>query len=241
MSDVGDVVIDVVIPTVKGREAMVERAVELYHQNSQAEVHVKVIHDHPTVGSAWVEGVEWFNRRYARDEAPYLAGSRYVRFLHLSGDDLEPQPRWDEFAIEVADQSMQPCPLQLHADGTPFQWGRSTTEVASWAPVTATTLPFVSWNLWDMIAEWDSHGIFTSTLRQLHYYSDDWISHVAQRFGWKDVYHGGYAFVHHLATIGSMRTQSRMDADHAVYQTGIEKWNAHYGILHVSSAEESGV
>jgi hypothetical protein len=128
---------------------------------------------------------------------------------------------------------MQPCPLQLHADGTPFQWGRSQVEIASWSPTNATTLPFVPWNLWDMITDWDTHDVFKTTLRQLHYYSDDWVSYVAQRFGWKDVYHGGYAFVHHLAQVGrgaGMSDVARMAHDAPIYEAGMREWVRRYGV-----------
>lgn len=226
-------VIDIVIPTIRGREHYVERCVELYHQNSSYDVNVWVWHDAPTVGSAWIDGVRWYDQQYAGDTLKFPKVSRDSRYLHLSCDDLEPQPRWDEFAVEVADSHMQPCPLQLRADGTPFQWGRSQVEVGSWTPTNATTLPFMPWSLWDMITQFDTYNVFTSTLRQLHYYSDDWISWCAQRFGWKDVFHSGYAFVHHLALEGrgaGMSDVARMEHDAPIYESGIQEWQRIYGI-----------
>lgn len=70
--------ISVVIPTVAGREHSLERCLAAYR--ATADVELIVLADRQTCGVAWQEGIEQATGDY----------------LHLSADDLEPHPGWDQ-------------------------------------------------------------------------------------------------------------------------------------------------
>lgn len=202
-------IIDVVVPTIKGREGFFEACLRNYRDNSVHEVRIFEVHDKPTVGVAWNHGYQQLLA--ARDDDP-------ADYLHLSCDDLEPQYGWDVAAIEAIESGALPCPLQTRADGTPFQWGRATVPVPDWTPTTATTLPFLPWDLAEQILP----GL------DCHYYTDDWVSWRANRLGWGDVYREGYRFVHHLAMEGrgaGMGTEdARMRNDLPIFEEAKRSW-----------------
>lgn len=202
--------IAVVIPTITGREHWLKRCKVAYRGNSKHHVILLPIRDRPTCGVAWNEG-------WSRLARLWPAGPD---FLHLSADDLEPQPGWDEAAVEACEKRLLPCPLQIHADGTPWQWGRSTVPVPDWTPTTATTLPFMPWSLAGQVLP----GL------DIHYYTDDWVSWRAQQLGWGDVYREGYRFIHHLAPEGrgaGMGTaEARMRHDLRIFEEAKRTWLA---------------
>lgn len=197
----------VIVPTITGREHWRDRCLASYWNNSQHEVSIWFVQDEPTCGAGWNKG--WEQQRWPQHD-----------YVHLSCDDLEPQFGWDKAAIEACEQQMIPCPLQTHADGTPWQWGRSTTPVPDWKPCNATTLPFLPW--------WMAEQILPGL--DCHYYTDDWISWRSQQFGWGDVYREGYRFIHHLAPegrgAGMGSADARMRHDLKIYEEAKAAWPA---------------
>jgi hypothetical protein len=200
--------IAVVIPTIDGREHWLKRCKDAYDQNSTHGVIKYVIPNRPTCGQAWNDGWRMVDDFWIRKPD----------YIHLSADDLEPQPGWDEAAIEAVEAGALPCPLQTDADGTPWQWGRSTTPVPDWTPTTATTLPFLPWSLAEQILP----GL------DCHYYVDDYISWRARQLGWGDVYREGYRFIHHLAPegrgAGMGSAEARMKHDLKIFEAAKEQW-----------------
>jgi hypothetical protein len=189
-----------IVPTITGREHWLKRCLAAYRDNSRHAVNVWVVKDESTCGAAWNLG--WMQ----------MGGGLPHDYLHLSADDLEPQPGWDVAAIEAVETGALPCPLQTHSDGNPFQWGRSQVPVPDWKQTTATTLPFLPWSLAEQILP----GL------DCHYYVDDWVSWRAQRLGWGDVYREGYRFIHHLAVegrgAGMGSADARMRHDLKIYE-----------------------
>jgi hypothetical protein len=196
----------VIVPTITGREHWLERCLSAYRDNSRHAVNLWVVKDEPTCGAAWNLG--WMQ----------AGGGLPHDFVHLSCDDLEPQPGWDSAAIKALRQRMLPCPLQTHADGTPWQWGRFTFPVPDWSVCEATTLPFLPW--------WMAEKILPGL--DCHYYTDDWISWRARRLGWGDVYREGYRFIHHLAPegrgAGMGSADARMRHDLNIYEEAKRSW-----------------
>lgn len=192
----------VVVPTITGREHWFDRCFRAYCKNTTNVLLFWPVRNEPTCGAAW-------NRGWA--EQPWT-GRHRADYVHMSADDLEPQPGWDVAAIEAVESGVLPCPLQTHADGSPFQWGRSQAPVPDWSPTTATTLPFLPWALAEQILP----GL------DCHYYTDDMISWKAQRLGWGDVYREGYRFIHHLAPegrgAGMGSADARMRHDLKIYE-----------------------
>lgn len=195
----------VIVPTITGREHWYKRCFDAYALNSLHEVRWWHAFDEPTCGAGWNKG--WADQPYGRCD-----------FVHLTCDDLEPQPGWDVAAIAACREKLLPCPLQTHADGTPWQWGRSTTPVPDWTPCNTTTLPFMPWALAERILP----GLDT------HYWCDDWVSWRARQYGWGDVYRAGYRFVHHLAMEGrgaGMSMAGRMQHDERVFEQAKADWS----------------
>jgi len=81
-------VLSIVMPTIKGREDYLKRAMLVYEQRTDAEIEWLIVHDRPTCGQAWNEG------------AAQATGT----FLHLSADDLEP---WTFHWLSVAIHATQ--------------------------------------------------------------------------------------------------------------------------------------
>jgi hypothetical protein len=197
--------IDVVIPTVTGREHLLDRAVRCLKTRSTHQVTIAVVKDRPGAGIAWNEG------------ARALDGSR-GDYLHLHSDDLQAWPGWDVAAIEAVERGFYPSCEIMHTPGVIFEWGRSQTPIPPWTRVESGVLPFMSWEMWDRIGP---------TL-ECHYYTDDFLSWRAEMEGFPNVYAPGYAFVHGEATAGRRwngATQGeKMVRDKAIFDAAKEQW-----------------
>ena len=87
--------IQVICPTIAGREENYERCVRAYEQRTVDQVNFITIYGEPTCGLAWQKGVE-------------LAGPGYI---HFTADDLEPLDGWDVDARQAADDGFLPAPV----------------------------------------------------------------------------------------------------------------------------------
>ena len=171
--------ISVVLPTIKGREARFEQTREAYLRDSGYPVPIELIieRDHPTVGCAWQAGAE----RAVGD------------YIHLGNDDCEPRPGWWQPAIEACDQGMIPSPMVVNAaTGMPEAmplWGLIAPD---WTQVSCAIIPFVSRAQWEAV-----RPLFLG-----HYYADNFLTIRAKWAGWPCVLRHGYAFTHHWAMEG---------------------------------------
>lgn len=87
--------IQVICPTIAGREDSVRRCMAAYEQRTVDEVNFIVVYGEETCGKAWQRGVE-------------LAGAGY---RHFTADDLEPLGGWDIDARQAADDGLLPAPV----------------------------------------------------------------------------------------------------------------------------------
>lgn len=197
--------IDVVIPTVTGREHLLARAVHFLQLRSAHQIRIAVVKDKPGAGFAWNEGVHAFD------------GDR-GDFLHLHGDDLQAWPGWDVAAVEAVERGCYPSCEIMDSPGHVLEWGRSQVPIPDWTPVPSGVLPFMSWQMWDLIGP---------TL-ECHYYTDDWLSWRAEAEGFPNVYRAGYAFVHGNAVNGrrwgGLTQGEKMVRDQAIFQAAQEAW-----------------
>lgn len=185
----------VVIPTIEGREADLERCVSAYERTAP-DARLYVEHDHSSCGAAWITGAE----RAAEDGFDYL---------HLTADDLEPHPGWLEAAVETVDQGFIPAPLVYHPSG-PLEsaglvgFGCYTGSHQDWALIEGTTVPFLTREMWDAIGMID-----------VHYCSDLLVSYRGRKYGWETVIRTGMKFTHYTATPG--RNYGRVGPDTEEY------------------------
>jgi hypothetical protein len=173
-------VISIVIPTVDGREDVLERVLLAYHETTP-EHEVITVHGRETCGIAWQEGSE-------RATGDYLL---------LGADDLEPLPGWWQPLVEAVERGCCPCPVVLESDGRVQSAGTSGWEPIrtigeDWTPVDWTTVPFVTRAQWSLVAP----------MLPTHYCTDTWVSYRLGRHGIKTVLRTGSRFRHHNALPG---------------------------------------
>jgi hypothetical protein len=123
-------VISVIIPTVEGREDYLERCVKAYtaHAGGGYELDLIIEHDHPSCGAGWQAGL-------ARARGEYI---------HLSDDDIEPQPGWHVPAIEAVRLGFLPAPQVCDPNGHPQSHPQEGVFSPDWTPVHQSALPFAS-------------------------------------------------------------------------------------------------
>lgn len=184
--------IGVVIPTIRGREASLERTIEAYERTCSS-VNIMVVHDEPSCGSAWQIGAE------------EVAGD----WLHLTADDIEPLEGWAEAAIEVYGRGDLPAGPVWRPAGDLEScrgwelWGEDG-EVADLARV-----PFCSMDDWRRRI---------SPMIPTQYYSDDWFTFRASSLGRRPTIDHRYQFVHHRPATMRMGEHQRMIADQIEYE-----------------------
>jgi hypothetical protein len=171
-------VISVIVPTVPGREARLERCLDAYRRRTVAAVELIVIHDAPTCGVAWNVG----------------AGKARGDYLHWTADDLEPADGWDLAARETADTGAIPAPVVLRPNGTVESsggfWDR---QVADGQPTDNTSVvPFCT------AEQWERLGPHLET----HYFNDNYFTWRARQAGMDVIVRTGYALTHHWALPG---------------------------------------
>jgi hypothetical protein len=187
--------IAIVIPTIRGREADLDRCIKAYRATAP-DVRLYIERDRPSCGTAWIAGA---NR----------AAQTGFDFLHLTADDLEPHDGWLEAALETVEQGCIPAPLVHHPDGSLesaglMDFGCYTGPYADWMSIEGTTVPFLTTEMWDAIGMLDTH-----------YCTDLWVSHQGRRRGWETVIRTGMGFTHYNAQPG--RNFGRVPADTQEY------------------------
>ncbi len=190
--------ISVVLPTVPGREEVFAQVAQAYRERT-AELELIVVYDMPTVGCAWQAGAE----------------KAHGDYIHLGNDDCEPHPGWWEPAVQACDGGYLPSPQVFGSDGMPQglpEWGRVA---ADWTPVHCAMIPFMSRVQWDKV-----QPLFLG-----HYYTDNFITHRAQRAGYPCRLRTGYAFTHHWAQqrrgAGLGSEQARHVYDRPLYEQAL--------------------
>lgn len=189
--------IDVILPTVTGREADLERCREAYEKNTAPGVLTFiVVRDEETVGDAWKRGMELSN-------SPYVA---------LTNDDCEiTDPTWAGVCCETVDAGLLPCPVVHRPDGSLESCGGDMNAganlISTMQPdktrVDFTTIPFMSREQADAIG----------MLNGVHYGADVWVSHRGRQLGYETVVRHAYQFTHHHSMVKRRTPQpSEMEA-----------------------------
>lgn len=186
--------LDLIVPTIDGREASLERCLKSFEALTD-DLTVIVVRNPPTCGQGWREGLE-------RSEAPYVA---------FCCDDLECiSDRWAEACIEIVDEGLLPCPRVWTPDGAIESQGGDMNAVGHLlnrhrkhrAPCDFTTVPFMSREQVEAI------GILPT-----HYGCDVWVSHRGRQLGYETVLVHGYDLVHHQEQVGRGAGMSQNERD----------------------------
>lgn len=169
--------ITVVIPTVTGREEHLARCIASY-EASAATTEILVFRNLPGVAYGWQRGAETAKGQY----------------IHLTCDDIEARPGWDEAAMEYADKGWQPAPRLFNTDGRP--WNGAPPEydprnVAHGERVPLGSLPFMRWDMWPQV---------TPLPPGMHYFADNWVTWRLDLAGVETRMCHGYDFTHSWAS-----------------------------------------
>lgn len=196
--------IAVVIPTIAGREALLERTVRAYRENTDDELAVIVIRDRPTIGRAWNDGAQ-----AAVDQTD-------AHYLHLSADDVEPHPGWDRAAMDAVDRGVYPSPRILNLDGSLHSCGTMGAgmhlpECADGTPCASSPFPFMRTDDW----------VAVGPSIDAQYYSDDYLGWSARRVGMEVEVVRGFALTHLEGTVGRARGVQRAMRDRAAFLAAV--------------------
>ncbi len=177
----GAVEVVVVIPTVTGREAHLDRCMQAYMRTLKG-VHWQAVvhHNAPTCGAVWNIGAQ----------AAREADAAYV---HMSADDLEPLDGWYREAVATVEMGATPSALIFTArDGQPDVVESHGDWAARYTVPTVTSMsriPFCRTSQWIDIPP-------------IHYFSDNAFTSAMQMQGVPVLAVAGYAFRHHWAQPG---------------------------------------
>jgi len=179
--------IDVIVPTIEGREESLERCLASFPGLN----HI-VVRGQDSCGAAWIEGIK-------RSSGDYLL---------LSADDIEAQDdTWIEPCVEAVDDGYLPAPIVYRPDGSVESAGGDMNAPAcllheiqpDWTPVDFTPMPFVS-----------RDQIRKTRVIPSHMMCDVWVSHRGRQLGYETVLRHDYKLIHHHEMIGR---KSYTDAD----------------------------
>jgi hypothetical protein len=150
--------ISVVIPTVTGREELLEQTIAAFRA-TDAHLEFVIVRNHSTCGDAWNHGAEQATGTY----------------LLLGGDDLIPDPVALDVAVTAAEEDVYPAPCIVRPDGTvescgTLGQGLYLTPGRDGIPCYNASVPFMLRNLW---------GVIGPSL-PIHYHADDFLAYRAR-------------------------------------------------------------
>ena len=189
--------VDVIVPTIEGREESLERCLASFPDLN----HI-VVKGKPSCGAAWIEGIE-------RSKADYLL---------LCADDIQcdyhpwQKQLWIEACVETVDQGKLPAPIVFRpnhslesAGGDMNASGCLLTEIQpDWTPVDFTPMPFVSREQIEQIG-----------MIEAHYMTDVWVSHRGRQLGYETVLRHPFRLIHHHEMVGRIDSTA---GDQAIYE-----------------------
>jgi hypothetical protein len=187
-------VIDLVVPTIPGREESLERCISSFELRTD-DLTAIVVKNSPTCGEGWMQGLE-------SSTAPYVL---------LVADDIEcASEDWDRVCRETVDAGNLPCPRvylptgEVESQGgdmNAFQHIRAMhRRDGAWCDY--TTVPFCSREQIEAIG-----------MVPIHYGSDVWVSYRGRQLGYETVLRHGYDLVHHREQTGRGAGYAQQERD----------------------------
>lgn len=176
--------LDIVIPTIPGREASLARLLDSIERYTTADYNEFIVRDSPTCGEGWMTGLE-------RVESDYI---------WLACDDLEViTEAWDLSAIEAVDENLIACPRVYTPEGLIESQGGDMnvpmhirrTPAKNGTRVDYTTVPFLN------RAQAEAIGMIP-----IQYCCDVWVSYRGRQLDYETALVHGYDLVHHYEQVG---------------------------------------
>lgn len=193
--------VSVVVPTIPGREDLLERTRSALKATSGAHgVQIIVVRNRPTLGQGWNDG----------------AAAADGEFLMLAADDIEPAEGWIDAAIAATWDDVWPSPRILNVDGSLHSCGTMgggmlMPECSSGTPCGASPFPFMARDVWAEVGP----------ALEVSYYGDDYLSWRARCVGLRVEVVRGYCLTHLEGTVGRSRSVARSAADRATFLAAI--------------------
>lgn len=187
--------IDIIVPTIPGREESLKRCVASYEKLAHGEVTTIIVENSKTCGWGWKKGL-------SHSTAPYVL---------LACDDQEcVGDGWDNIAIESAKAKRIACPRVWLTNSWAESFGGdmkafahvNTKPLKDWSPVDYSTIPFLSRKAIDEIG-----------MLEVHYGSDVWVSYRGRQLGYESVLRHGFEILHHQELVGRGAGMDQGDRD----------------------------
>jgi glycosyltransferase involved in cell wall biosynthesis len=196
-------VISVVIPTIRGREDLLEQTMHAFEQTATDTIEFVIPRGRPTCGEAWNAGA-------AKATGDYLL---------LAADDMAPHEGWAPAALAAADDGVYPAPWILRVDGSTECCGTLGSgllldeNARDGLPVCNSPVPFLRRELWDQIGP----------AIPAHCYSDDYLAYRARLAGLAVEVRRDYLFTHLDGQVGHQPLIQRAAADRAMYAEAVSR------------------
>jgi len=176
--------LSIIVPTIQGREASLQRAIDAYQATTECPHEFVVVHDEPS----WSRGC---NVGYERAEGSLLL---------FAADDLEPVPGWWRGATQLllgkANEIPAPKVLNHSADGP---WDNNG-DGADGALTHFTRIPMMRRDQYERIGVWP----------EVDYASDVWVSEKARTLGIEARMVHSFCFIHHWSQVGRTDQPERL-------------------------------
>jgi len=184
--------IQVIVPTIAGREKTCERAVAAYKDQG---AEVLLVRGSKTCGEGWAAGLK----------------KATAEVIMLGLDDFLPHEGALEAGAEAAERGIYPSPRIYKADGTlescgTLGAGMHFGECPDGTLSNMSSVPIATRGMWWKIGE----------PPPIHYYADDGLGYAARAAGFECEVVRDYAFTHLGETHGNHRVVNRALADRAL-------------------------
>jgi hypothetical protein len=195
--------ISVVVPTISGRESLLDETVEALEDTAPCELEIITPRGYRTCGEAWNAGAE-------------LATGE---FLMLTADDMLPHAGWTQAALSAVDEGVYPAPWIVRRDGSTECCGTLgsglllTAEARDGLPVCNSPVPFMR------LEDWQRVGPAIPA----HCYSDDFLGYRARLAGLSVEVRRAYKFTHLDGQVGHAPLVARAWKDRQLFAEAVSR------------------
>lgn len=186
--------LSIICPTIDGREHWLERCEASYRETTTGDYEFVVFKNYPSCNAAWNVGIE------------EVKGD----VIHLTADDIEAHPGWQEAGLAALEEDFLPCPRILNPDGTLQSCGNDASETPDRTPSQVARIPLFK-------RAWVEHFL---PFPEIQYMGDYWLTEKCMRVGIPTLVVRDYLFTHGYAMEGRLYT---MEADMAHYYSEVRK------------------
>jgi hypothetical protein len=193
--------ISVVIPTITGREGLLEQTIAAFEDTTDADLEFIIPTGHPTCGEAWNAG----------------AAEATGACLMLAADDMVPHEGWSTAAISAMNRGVYPAPWIVNLDGSTECCGTLgsgtllNANARDGLPCNNSPVPFMRRDMWPEIGP-----SITA-----HCYSDDYLAYRARLAGLSVEVRRAYKFTHLDGQVGHRPLVERSGRDRLMFAEAV--------------------